>query len=104
MGCCVHKSPRLSKTVENRIKIMNFNKLEPLGLTLLAGGLLYSIAVFILNDSNHKFHFIILTLVIFISLFLITGYKYFMYRYMCEKINAIKTEMVKGKKISHSEK
>lgn len=82
---------------------MNFNKLEPLGLTLLAGGLLYSIAVFILNDSNYKFHFVILTLVIFISLFFITGYKYFMYRYMCEKINAIKSEMVKRKK-SHSEK
>lgn len=76
---------------------MNLNKLEPLGLTFLAGGLLYSITVFIVNGSNYKFHFIILTLIIFISLFFITGYKYFMYRYMCEKINAIKSDMVKRK-------
>lgn len=76
---------------------MNLNKLEPLGLTFLAGGLLYSISVFILNCSNYKFHFIVLTLVIFIALFFITSYKYFMYRYMCEKINAIKSDMMKRK-------
>lgn len=74
---------------------MNLTKLEPAGLTILAGGLLYSIFVFISNNENYKFHFIILTLIIFIALFLITGYKYLIYRYSCEKINNIIASMKK---------
>ena len=70
-------------------------KLEPIGLTVLAGGLLYSIVVFILNNNCYKFHFVVLTLVIFMALFLITGYKYLMYRYNCEKINNIIAAMKK---------
>lgn len=75
--------------------MINLTKLEPIGLTLLAGGVLYSILVLILDNKHFKFHFIILTLIIFTALFLITGYKYLMYRYNCEKINNIISAMKK---------
>lgn len=68
---------------------MKLSKLEPYGLTILAAGLLYSITVFIINNTNYKLHFIILTLIIFIALFFITSYKYLMFRYTTEKINNI---------------
>lgn len=69
--------------------------MEAVGLSVLAGGLFYSIVVFILNQSNYKLHFVILTFVIFIALFLITGYKYLMYRWNCEKMNNIIIAMKK---------
>lgn len=75
--------------------MINLTKLEPVGLSLLAGGVLYSILVLILDNKNFKFHFIILTFIIFAALFLITGYKYLMYRYNCEKINNIISAMKK---------
>lgn len=75
--------------------MINLTKLEPIGLTLLAGGVLYSILVLILDNKHFKFHFIILTFIIFAALFLITGYKYLMYRYNCEKINNIISAMKK---------
>lgn len=75
--------------------MINLTKLEPVGLTLLAGGVLYSIIVLIMDNKHFKFHFIILTLIIFAALFLITGYKYLMYRYNCEKINNIISAMKK---------
>lgn len=75
--------------------MINLTNLEPAGLTLLAGGVLYSILVLILDNKHFKFNFIILTLIIFAALFLITGYKYLMYRYNCEKINNIISAMKK---------
>lgn len=75
--------------------MINLTKLEPAGLTLLAGGVLYSMLVLIMDNKHYKFHFILLTLIIFAALFLITGYKYLMYRYNCEKINNIISAMKK---------
>lgn len=75
--------------------MINLTKLEPIGLTLLAGGVLYSIIVLILDNKHFKFHFIVLTLIIFTALFFITGYKYLMYKYNCEKINNIIAAMKK---------
>lgn len=68
---------------------MNLTQLEPIGLSVLASGLLYSIVVFVINDEHYKFHFVVLVLIIFIALFLITGYKYLMDRYKCEKMRNI---------------
>lgn len=68
---------------------MNLSILEPFGIFTLAGGLLYSMTIFILNVNHYKFHFIIQTLVLFIALFVIASYKYLKYKYTCEKMDEI---------------
>lgn len=68
---------------------MLVSNLEPCGIFTLAGGLLYSIGVLIIqtDESNYKFHFIILIIVIFVALISITLFKYLKYRYRCEEMD-----------------
>lgn len=56
-------------------------KLEPFGLLTLAGGLLYSIGTLTFQVHNCQFHFLVLTLVIFVALVSIVSFKYFQFRY-----------------------
>lgn len=77
---------------------MNLCMLEPFGIFTLAGGLLYSITIFILNVDSYKLHFIIQTLVIFMSLFVIASYKYLKYKFTCEKMDDIIKMMTIKKK------
>ena len=75
---------------------MKLALLEPFGIFMLAGGLLYSMTIFILNVSDYKYHFIIQTLIVFLALFAIASYKYLKYRFTCEKMDEI-IEMMKIK-------
>lgn len=68
---------------------MKLSLLEPSGIFMLAGGLLYSMTIFILNVSNYKYHFIVQTIIIFLALLAIASYKYLKYRYTCEKMDEI---------------
>lgn len=68
---------------------MNISKLEPIGLFSLAGGLIYAMSVFIINVNDFKFHFIVLTIIIFVALFSIATYKYLKYKFTCEKMDEI---------------
>lgn len=72
-------------------------QLEPFGLFSLAGGLLYAIAVLTLQTdrTQYRWHFIALTLVIFLALFTIASFKYLKYRYTCEKMDDILAFMKK---------
>lgn len=74
---------------------MNVSSLEPFGIFSLVGGLLYSIGVLILQKPTTEFrwHFIVLTLVIFVALISITTFKYLKYRYTCEKMDDIVASM-----------
>lgn len=67
--------------------MMDVSKLEPFGLSILAGGLLYSIGVLTVNPTDCRFHFIVLVLIIFFALFAITAFKYIKYRNSCEKMD-----------------
>lgn len=71
------------------------SKLEPFGIFSLAGGLLYSIGVLTFQSANCKFHFIVLTLVIFVALMSIVTFKYFKYRFTCERVDDIIASMKK---------
>lgn len=75
---------------------MNLSVLEPFGIFSLAGGLLYSMTVFILNVNDYKFHFVVQTVIIFLALFVIASYKYLKYRFTCEKMDEI-IQMMKTK-------
>lgn len=68
---------------------MRIAQLEPFGLSTLAGGILYSMSVFMINAHDYKFHFIVLTIIIFIALFTIATYKYLKYKFTCEKMDEI---------------
>lgn len=71
--------------------MFNVGNLEPFGIFSLAGGLLYAIGVLTIQTDNthYRWHFIVLTLVIFMALFTITIFKYLKYRVTCEKMDDI---------------
>lgn len=69
------------------------SKLEPFGLFCLAAGILYSIGVLSLQSTGFKFHFIVLTLLIFVALVSITTFKYLKYRLTCERMDDILATM-----------
>lgn len=75
---------------------MNISMLEPFGIFSLAGGLLYSMTLFMINVNDYKFHFIIQTLIIFLALFVTTTYKYLKYKFTCEKMDEI-IQIIKSK-------
>lgn len=71
--------------------MLSVSNLESCGIFTLAGGLLYSIGVLVVqsNNTNFRTHFIVLTLVIFIALMAIVIFKYLKYRHTCEKMDDI---------------
>lgn len=70
--------------------MIEISQLEPFGIFTLASGLLYSIGVLILQShGSFKFHFIVLTLVIFMALLSISFFKYLKYRHACPHLNDI---------------
>lgn len=71
----------------------DLSKLEPFGLFCLAGGVLYSIGALTWQSTNYKFHFTVLTLVIFVALVSITTFKYMKYRLTCERMDDIMAAM-----------
>lgn len=75
--------------------MLNVGQLEPFGLFTLAGGLLYAIGVLTLQTdyTQYRWHFLVLTLVIFLALFTIASFKYLKYRYTCEKMDDILSVM-----------
>lgn len=75
--------------------MLTVSSLEPFGIFTLAGGLLYSIGVLTIQTPTFEFrwHFIILTLVIFVALLSITIFKYLKYRYTCEKMDDLVASM-----------
>lgn len=73
--------------------MIDLTTLEPLGIMSLAGGLLYSIGVLTMQTTDFRWHFIVLTLVIFLALLSITMFKYLKYRYTCEKMDDIIASM-----------
>lgn len=73
--------------------MLNVSSLEPIGIFTLVGGLLYSIGVLTLQSQGCRWHFIVLTLVIFVALVCITTFKYLKYRYTCEKMDDIVASM-----------
>lgn len=85
--------------------MLNVSRLEPFGIFTLAGGLLYAIGVLtVQSDGTHyRWHFIVLTLVIFLALFTITIFKYLKYRYTFENIDNILVNIKNLRKLnSHS--
>jgi len=75
--------------------MLNVSSLEPLGIFSLVGGLLYAIGVLTVQSrfTEFRFHFIVLTMVIFVALVSITIFKYLKYRYTCEKMDDIVASM-----------
>lgn len=75
--------------------MFSVSSLEPMGIFSLIGGLLYSIGVLTVQNKSteFRFHFIVLTLVIFVALAAITVFKYLKYRYTCEKMDDIIASM-----------
>lgn len=75
--------------------MLNVSSLEPFGILSLASGLLYSISVLTLqsNTTEFRWHFIVLTLVIFVALVTISMFKYLKYRHTCEQMDDIMASM-----------
>lgn len=71
--------------------MLSVSDLESCGIFTLVGGLLYSIGILTVQTSNtnFRFHFFVLTFVIFIALMAIVIFKYLKYRYTCEKMDDI---------------
>lgn len=71
--------------------MLSVSNLESGGIFTLVGGLLYSIAVLVVqsNGTYFRMHFIVLTFVIFVALMAIVIFKYLKYRYTCEKMDDI---------------
>ena len=70
--------------------MIKIGRLEPFALLSLAGGLLYSISVLIVESKTntcYRFHFIVLTMVIFIALLCMCVFKYLKYRFACRQID-----------------
>lgn len=71
--------------------MVNVGQLEPFALLTLAGGLLYSIGILTLetknNNTAYRFHFIVLTLVIFMALLAISVFKYLKFRFHCRQMD-----------------
>lgn len=75
--------------------MLNVASLETAGIFSLFAGLLYSIAVLIVEThaTQFRWHFIVLTLVVFTALLFITFFKYLKHRYICDKVDDILTSM-----------
>lgn len=74
--------------------MIEVSQLEPFGIFTLAGGLLYSIAVSTVQwNGSYKFHFTVLTLVIFVALLSISFFKYLKYRHACPHLADIMESM-----------
>lgn len=70
--------------------MLNLGQLEPFALLTMAGGLLYSIAVLIIEskaNTCYRIHFIVLTLVIFVALLTICTLKYLKFRFACKQMD-----------------
>ena len=71
-------------------KMIRVSQLEPFALLTLASGLLYAIcALTFESEANncYRIHFIILTLVIFVSLLAISIFKYLKFRFACRQMD-----------------
>lgn len=72
------------------MKLLKVGQIEPFALLTLAGGLLYSIGILIIEakpKTCYRFHFIVLTLVIFIALLCLCALKYLKYRFACRQMD-----------------
>lgn len=75
--------------------MLSVSSLEPFGILSLASGLLYSIGVLTVqtHSTDFRWHFIVLTLIIFAALVSISMFKYLKYRYTCERMDDIVASM-----------
>lgn len=70
--------------------MIKIGQLEPFALLTLAGGLLYSICILIIEskaNTCYRGHFIVLTLVIFTALLAISVFKYLKIRFACKQMD-----------------
>lgn len=71
--------------------MFNVGQLEPFALLSLASGLLYSICILTFETKSpntaYRFHFIVLTLIIFAALLAISIFKYLKFRYHCRQMD-----------------
>lgn len=78
-----------------RRPISFLSRLEPFGLLTLAGGLLYSIGTLTFQVHDCRFHFLVLTLVIFVALVSLVAFKYIKYRTTWEHMHLMMSTMEK---------